>query len=55
MVVRVLYALGRPPVPGFGPRLRRAGRNNARDTWLTVTLAIPELENLLTILRKRLP
>jgi len=24
-VVRVLYALGRPPVPDLGPRLRRAG------------------------------
>ena len=32
-----------------------SGRINARDTWLTVTLAIAELESLLTILRKRLP
>ena len=32
-----------------------SGRINARDTWLTFTLAIAELESLLTILRKRLP
>ena len=32
-----------------------SGRINARDTWLTVTLVIAELESLLTILRKRLP
>jgi hypothetical protein len=32
-----------------------SGRINARDAWLTVTLAIAELESLLTILRKRLP
>jgi hypothetical protein len=29
-----------------------SGRINARDTWLTVTLAIAELESLLTILRR---
>ena len=32
-----------------------SGRINPRGTWLTVTLAIAELESLLTILRKRLP
>jgi hypothetical protein len=32
-----------------------AGRIDARDAWLTITLAIAELESLLTILRKRLP
>ena len=32
-----------------------SGPIDARDTWLTVTLAIAELESLLTILRKRLP
>ena len=32
-----------------------SGRIDARDTWLTVTLAIAELESLLAILRKRLP
>jgi hypothetical protein len=31
------------------------GRVDARDTWLVITLAIAELESLLTILRKRLP
>ena len=33
MVVRVLYALGRPLVPGWGPHLRRAG------TWVRIFLA----------------
>ena len=32
-----------------------SGRINARDTWLTITLAIAELESLLTMLRRRLP
>ena len=32
-----------------------SGRINARYAWLIVTLAITELESLLTILRKRLP
>ena len=31
MAVRVLYAFVRPPVPGLGPRLRRAG------TWVRIS------------------